>query len=274
MIPAYARKALELYKRVPLPPARIFRTPAEWVPVAEQLAEEHSGLPGTGWLDQNGYSGLGRAIEKHPALFAHIKRLRPSWRPFVEARKYVRTQNLSSKKAHQVWPKNDRPKDIPSNPNTEYKDAGWISWGDYLGTGNIAPQNRIFLPFKKARAYARSLKINGQAEWFQWCKAKKLGNIPAHAGEVYKTTGWISWPDFLGCDTCLQGPEHRTALRSAIATLRRRNGGVLPSVGWMQTHSDKRIRRVAYALKRGTTKRPQMADGNDPKYRGRKWKGL
>ncbi len=30
----------------------------------------------------------------------------------------------------------ERPADIPSNPNAVYKNKGWVSWGDFLGTGN------------------------------------------------------------------------------------------------------------------------------------------
>jgi hypothetical protein len=34
------------------------------------------------------------------------------------------------------WCRNgSRPKDIPSNPNLSYQGKGWISFGDWLGTG-------------------------------------------------------------------------------------------------------------------------------------------
>jgi hypothetical protein len=28
----------------------------------------------------------------------------------------------------------ERPDDIPSNPNSAYKDVGWAGWNDWLGT--------------------------------------------------------------------------------------------------------------------------------------------
>jgi len=46
---------------------------AEWVPHAEELAKERGGvLPNTGWLQENGYKTLARAIYKNPGLFSHI----------------------------------------------------------------------------------------------------------------------------------------------------------------------------------------------------------
>jgi hypothetical protein len=53
------------------------RQPEEWVPIAEKMAEEHGGtLPGDGWLQKNGYSGLSCCMRKHKELFAHIKKER------------------------------------------------------------------------------------------------------------------------------------------------------------------------------------------------------
>jgi hypothetical protein len=46
----------------------------EWVPIAEKLAKENGGtLQNAKWLKNNGYSGLDRAMKRHPELFAHIK---------------------------------------------------------------------------------------------------------------------------------------------------------------------------------------------------------
>ena len=34
------------------------------------------------------------------------------------------------------------PKDIPTFPNQTYENKGWISWGDFLGTGYVALKYR------------------------------------------------------------------------------------------------------------------------------------
>ncbi len=60
-------------------------------------------------------------------------RLKRNWRPFVEARKYVRSLGFKSIEEYQAWSKSgDRPSDIPSNPYRIYKDQGWISWSHFL----------------------------------------------------------------------------------------------------------------------------------------------
>lgn len=53
--------------------ARLVRTLAESVVIAEKLAEEHGMLPNPAWLTANGYSRLRNALRKHPEAFAHLK---------------------------------------------------------------------------------------------------------------------------------------------------------------------------------------------------------
>lgn len=50
------------------------RSPADWVRVAEELANEHGCLPGFQWLAEHGYRGLDNARRRHPELFSHIRR--------------------------------------------------------------------------------------------------------------------------------------------------------------------------------------------------------
>lgn len=48
------------------------RSPQEWVSEAEQLMKKYGRLPKQTWLCHNGFSGLVRAMRKHPALFSHF----------------------------------------------------------------------------------------------------------------------------------------------------------------------------------------------------------
>ena len=92
------------------------------------------------------------------------------------------------------------PADIPVAANKIYKDAGWAGMGDWLGTGNVAPQLRKFRSFKPARKFARSLKLKSNIEWRAFSKSGKLpGDIPSDPYRVY-ADHWISWPDWLGYD--------------------------------------------------------------------------
>ena len=71
--------------------------------------------------------------------------------------------------------------------------------GHWLGTGNIAERNKVFLPFAKAHAYVLSLKLKGSREWQQWCKSSaRLATVPTNPNIVYKDRGWQSSGHWLG----------------------------------------------------------------------------
>ena len=94
-----------------------------------------------------------------------------------------------------------KPEDIPVCPNTVYKNDGWVSFGDWVGTGRIADQYREFRPFVDARKFVRSLNLKNNAEWTQYCKSgKKPDDIPAGAQQVYKKE-WKNLGDWLGTGT-------------------------------------------------------------------------
>ena len=126
---------------------------------------------------------------------------------FKKARAYVRDLNLKNVEEYRSWSNGDlshlpnRPVFIPSSPAGTYEKKGWKGYGDWLGTGRIANQDRIYLHFKKAREYARSLKLKTGKDWRSFSKKGKLPiNIPTKPGRVYKDKGWVSFPDWLGTD--------------------------------------------------------------------------
>jgi len=88
---------------------------------------------------------------------------------------------------------------VPSNPNRTYKNAGWQGWGHWLGTGNLAPQARQFLPFPEALAVVWSLNLASSTEWKAWCKEGLCPiNVPSHPDRTYKGDGWQGWGHWLG----------------------------------------------------------------------------
>ena len=64
---------------------------------------------------------------------------------------------------------------IPTNPQNTYKDDGWQSWGDWLGTGSVAHKDRTFRSFKEARECVVELKLNRAQEWTLYCKGQLSG---------------------------------------------------------------------------------------------------
>jgi superfamily II DNA or RNA helicase len=121
-----------------------------------------------------------------------------SWMPFVEARDYARSLGLKNVKEWTLYAKSKRrPVDIPASPQKVYH-LEWTSVGDWLGTGFIAPKNREYLSFEKARKIVRSLQLISGSEWVKYCKSnKKPINIPADPKRVYSNE-WISMGDWLG----------------------------------------------------------------------------
>lgn len=132
------------------------------------------------------------------------------YRSFEKAREYVRRLGLKSWAEWQKYCKGEMPEkgflpdDIPANPKQTYKDKGWISMGDWLSTGSVAPQLREFLPFEEARKYVRSLGLKNGKEWRRFCKGEmpEKGrlpvNIPTNPHRNYKDDGWAGMRDWLG----------------------------------------------------------------------------
>lgn len=124
------------------------------------------------------------------------------YRSFNDARMFVHSLGFKNRAEWNRWSKiSDRPLDIPSNPQKTYRDNGWISWGDWLGTGFVVASKRKYLPFNEARAFARTLGMKNKDEWREWAKTKaKLNNIPSNPQGTYKDKGWTNWGDWLGTD--------------------------------------------------------------------------
>jgi hypothetical protein len=95
------------------------------------------------------------------------------WLPFEQAREFVRSLGLKSVKEWDESCKSGRiPESIPRNPSSHYKDKGWNSWGDFLGTGTIAPFNKVFRPFVEAREFVRSLGLKTKNEYINTTRIK------------------------------------------------------------------------------------------------------
>lgn len=139
-----------------------------------------------------------------------------SWRPFEEAREFVRKLNIKSVAQWQSYCQGmldglpRKPEDIPATPNNSYKNSGWSTWGNWLGTGVIAPQLRNYLPYKEAEAFVHKLQLKSQKEWYDLTKASPKvlpPNIPSTPAEVYEGEGWRTWGHWLGTGTIAPGKK-------------------------------------------------------------------
>ena len=120
------------------------------------------------------------------------------WKPFTkkdfvpleEFIKYCRDQNIKSSEQFKIL---KRPENIPSNPNKAYK-GQWKGWAYVTKSGG----DTRWMPFKEARKYVRSLKLNGRRGWLEWEKSgQKPDAIPANPYICYGNK-WKGWQDFIG----------------------------------------------------------------------------
>ncbi len=121
---------------------------------------------------------------------------------YSECSKFVKKNKIKSGADWgRYFKNNERPNNIPSNPDKEYSKTGeWKGWGEFTGTGKLANQNAEYLPFEEARKFVHSLKLNSEGEWRKYCKSgKKPFNIPANPWSVKSyNKKWISRADWFG----------------------------------------------------------------------------
>ena len=92
------------------------------------------------------------------------------------------------------------PKKIPSGARQVYINKGWEGWGDFLSTGTIAKQDRVYKTFEEARKFVRSLGLKTQDAWNEYTKSGNLPvDIPNVPRIVYKKE-WKSMGDWIGTD--------------------------------------------------------------------------
>jgi len=90
---------------------------------------------------------------------------------------------------------------IPANPEAVYKNRGWVSWGDFLGTKRIQSNivaHQLYVDYKEAKEMLQEYKFKSRTEF----KEKKINSnfctdIPYRPERYYKNKGWVSWNDFL-----------------------------------------------------------------------------
>jgi superfamily II DNA or RNA helicase len=120
------------------------------------------------------------------------------YRPFEEAREFVRSLRLTSADNWFDYCKSGKkPADIPTGLTRVYKDD-WKGMGDWLGTGYIAKKDRQYRPYEEAKKFVHSLNLTGADEWLNYCKSgEKPKDIPTGPVGIYKNE-WKGWWDWLG----------------------------------------------------------------------------
>lgn len=177
----------------------------------------------------------------------HVHGSKIAYCSYAQARAFVRALGIRNEPEWRAYCRGEvhhnkpRPIDVPTNPNRQYKNRGWITWGEFLGTGSVALYKRTFRSYKAAREYVRKQRIADTKEWRTWCAAgKRPPDIPGAPDRVYKGKGWTSWGEFLGSDNVhaahmkwksiaeAQRVVRRLGIRSRAEFFRAKKSGLLP----------------------------------------------
>ena len=152
-----------------------------------------------GWKGYGDWLGTGRISNK-----------RRVHRSFKEARKFVRSLHLKTTREwlkftkRQMPEKGPLPFDIAADPRRIYLNKGWKGYGDWIGTGTIAPCLRKFRSFEDARKFVHSLNLRTQDEWRKFCvglmpeKGTLPSDIPSSPFTIYAKSGWVNTADWIG----------------------------------------------------------------------------
>ena len=139
---------------------------------------------------------------------------------YEKARTYVRSLKLGSYQTLIKWNKSKkRPKNIPENPKSHYRDKGWYSFGDYVGYYSKTnpkpdstlvdssmvkptPGNKIkfkYLQYWAAKKYIHSLNFKDLDEFKNWLNSdQRTSVIPQYPSNEYRDKGWVSLYEFVG----------------------------------------------------------------------------
>jgi len=125
---------------------------------------------------------------------------------FHRARDFVRSNRIPDKKSWRDFLKQSTDlteqfqMKLPVRPHLEYKESGWQSWKDWLGT------EISYHDFKSTRSYIHTLKLKNQQDWNDFIigrlthKPKRTENIFAYPEIAYTNEGWSGWEDWLGTE--------------------------------------------------------------------------
>ena len=165
-------------------------------------------------MNQTNFSGRLRnlGLDGSQPTASQSARKRKTFLSLEDARVWASSKKLKSRTQWNKLRNNPgfRTSNIPSNPAATYGEAFKLAggWGWFLGTGNLPPKDRVFLPFPQARKWARKSGAKSQKQWCDLCK--KPGwlpkGIPASPQGVYGDD-FLGWGDFL--DTRNIRPQDR-----------------------------------------------------------------
>ena len=138
---------------------------------------------------------------------------RITYRSFNSARKHAHSLKLKNRDEWKAYCDSGKnPNDIPKDAGSFYKKQGtWKGWGDFLGTGAIAPKDQKFKSYKMVQKFALSLDVKSTTEWWTYVRSHDLPpGIPKDPANWFKKQKiWTTWGEFLKTGNTYR-PEFRS----------------------------------------------------------------
>lgn len=146
--------------------------------------------------------------------------------PYEQCRDMIRLEGISSVSQYADWWQLNHPRGIPKRPDRAYKNSGWVTWNEFLGTDNkFSGVQKTFLPYIQAKKLAQSLKLTG---WMDWLALKnRPEGLPARPDLIYaRSDEWEGWREFLGkhATSKLNTLEHNDKIIYILKDIRKTNG--------------------------------------------------
>ena len=141
-----------------------------------------------GWISWGDYLGTGNIFDNKVNYLTYDK-----------AKLIIKDVGIKTQKEHIKLTKEGKiPENIPNRPERYYKKRGWVSWGDYLGTGNISNQYKEFITYDEFKSEIKKLNIKTLSQFKKLIKGGKMTkNIPTNPNIIYKNNGWAGWYDII-----------------------------------------------------------------------------
>lgn len=139
-----------------------------------------------GWISWGDFLGTGRKWDNNV-----------SYLTYDESKRVISTMGIKSDSDFKSFVKCKLIiNEIPNRPNRYYKNRGWISWGDFLGTGRVANQLKQFLTLDQLKIELRNMNITRFSDYKKYIKSEfRDSSIPTNPNVTYKNDGWTSWAD-------------------------------------------------------------------------------
>lgn len=183
------------------------------------------------------------------------------YKSYYEAKLYIQSKKINSRKEFQEKIKQKKISlEIPLNPQTFYKNKGWVNWGDFLGLKFHNKRN--YTSFSLAKEFMNKLNIQSQNEFKNYMKENEEKffrlKIPHNPPGYYPKSIWKGWKDFFGKNEYLPYDKAKKIVRKAK----------LPNTrAWRNYCKNEKIKEIPYQPNKIYKKKRLGKLGRIPWYR-------